>query len=856
MASPELPDDWQAMDTTSDGKTLYYRRRVCYEMKWSGVNLDECLVAVGACGGPIALTRDPKKLVKDTTGQKQNFISVYKSSGQFIRRIETLSTCIVHSMAWTQDELLAVVYTDSVVQLFTLTGDAFAQENFKGTALNTSFYSNGVIVQTDKNVLKNVAFHPKRSNTSARVQITTFSEGLLDNLTQLPVSMHAFLQESEDEFDELEANVSCLFSPAPEDNLGETMYMLTQDDRKDMQTGPHLGQVLSASMSPNSSFMASFNKMGKINVTSKKAKVVSTFNTRSLEPPNQLLWCASDAVVAIWLPYQLTRNNNKQSLLVLIGPAGAHETYKYSGPIHAVTERDCVRIISNTSCDIIEKVPQSTADIFGIGSMDSSALLLEAFKEHQAEKTNSIQSIRQLEAQGLSDAVDALVDSAGHEWDTDRQKELLKAASYGKCFCKKYEAEFFLEQCKKLRVLNAVRAPDVGLPLTLAQYNFLTPRILVNRLIQRELYFLAYRVCTYLELKEKKEEVLVHWANTKILASTAETAGAVTDDDIVRSIQEKFSETPGIYRKVANTARLAKRKSLAIKLLEKEAKASDQVDLLIDMDENELALNKAINSGDTDLVYLVILKMKKQHTEEELISMLSNTGARDLFVAYCEHQNPGLLKKYFSHMNMHHRTAFRALKMYIEEPDADISTKNRYLKEAKDNFGRDKTKDRKLEIRLIEEQEKLLAKQRLYAQDKKDRAFCAPGLSVTGTLRLLIKHKEKDDEKLAKEFSLSHEMYHWAKLKALCEFGYWSELETFASSKKSALKKSIGFLPFVQECLRYKQTSEARKYVGNIEDYAQRCEAFCDLNMIKVRLPHPPRVFYAYPHRFDHTGRY
>ena len=44
-------------------------------------------------------------------------------------------------------------------------GNTFAQENFKGTALNTSFYSNGVIVQMDKNVLKNVAFHPKHSNT-------------------------------------------------------------------------------------------------------------------------------------------------------------------------------------------------------------------------------------------------------------------------------------------------------------------------------------------------------------------------------------------------------------------------------------------------------------------------------------------------------------------------------------------------------------------------------------------------------------------------------------------------------------------------------------------------------------------
>eukprot|EP01061_Rhynchopus_euleeides_P026431 TRINITY_DN43185_c0_g1_i1.p1 TRINITY_DN43185_c0_g1~~TRINITY_DN43185_c0_g1_i1.p1 ORF type:complete len:888 (+),score=324.00 TRINITY_DN43185_c0_g1_i1:67-2664(+) len=827
MAS--IADDWQGMET--NGQTMYYRRRVCYEMRWR-VNLEESLVAVGSCGGPVAVTRDPGMLVKDTTGAKQNRIAIYKSSGQFIHHIETPGEQVIHSMAWTQDELLAVVFTESLVHLYSLTGELAGGGSYKGTAARTSFYGSGVLVLTDKNVMKNVSFDITRKPQEV-ASVTPFAENLLSNLTQAPTYFHAFVQNSggdEMDYDDEPTNVACLLSPAPADNQSQTLFLLTEKEKVDLQTGQQLSQVLSVTMSPNTRYTASFNALGKINVSQDLRRNISNFNTRSNEEPNQLLWCGSDAVVAIWLPHQLQKEN---SLVVLVDPSGAHENYTYQGPIFAVTERDCIRIISNTTCDIIEKVPRSTAAIFTIGSLEHSALLLDAFNDYENEQTKSIQSIRQLEAEGLRTAVETLIDSAGHEWCTDRQKELLKAASYGKCFCKSYNAEHFLDQCKKLRVLNAVRAPDVGIPLTLPQYNYLTPRILINRLINRQQYLLAHRIASYLDLKEMKEEVLVQWGKAKIIASKRETAGAATDDDVVRSIQEKFSETPGIYRKVAATAYSEGKKPLAIKLLEKEAKASDQVDLLIEMNEKELALKKAVNSGDTDLVYLVMLRMKRNYSEDELIRILSaNTGARDLFVAYCEHQNPALLDKYFSHMRLHHLSAFRALKRYVEDTSADIHQKDRYLKEAKEKFGADK--ERKLECKLVDDQRKLLLKQRSYEQEKKDASFTSPGLSVTGTLRLLIKSGDtKEEEKICSEFKVSNDMYHWTKLRALAEFKRWDALVNFAETKRSAIKKSIGFHPFVQECLKVGNKLEARKYVTHIEDYAQRCESYCALDMFK-----------------------
>jgi len=45
----------------------------------------------------------------------------------------------------------------------------------------------------------------------------------------------------------------------------------------------------------------------------------------------------------------------------------------------------------------------------------------------------------------------------------------LQAASFGKCLCEGFDAQRFVTACHTLRVLNAVRAAEVGMPLTLPQ---------------------------------------------------------------------------------------------------------------------------------------------------------------------------------------------------------------------------------------------------------------------------------------------------------------------------------------------------------------------------------------------------
>ncbi|KAF4791254.1 vacuolar sorting-associated protein 16-like protein [Turdus rufiventris] len=57
----------------------------------------------------------------------------------------------------------------------------------------------------------------------------------------------------------------------------------------------------------------------------------------------------------------------------------------------------------------------------------------------------------------------------------------LKAASFGKCFLDKFPPEGFVRMCQDLRVLNAIRDYQIGIPLTFTQYKQLTIEVLLDR---------------------------------------------------------------------------------------------------------------------------------------------------------------------------------------------------------------------------------------------------------------------------------------------------------------------------------------------------------------------------------------
>ena len=79
---------------------------------------------------------------------------------------------------------------------------------------------------------------------------------------------------------------------------------------------------------------------------------------------------------------------------------------------------------------------------------------------------------------------------------------MVQAGCYGRAFCPvaTYPRKKILQVCQSLRILNALRGPNVGVPLTLPQLEALTPAVLVSRLINARRHLLALRVAEMLDM--------------------------------------------------------------------------------------------------------------------------------------------------------------------------------------------------------------------------------------------------------------------------------------------------------------------------------------------------------------------
>jgi hypothetical protein len=55
----------------------------------------------------------------------------------------------------------------------------------------------------------------------------------------------------------------------------------------------------------------------------------------------------------------------------------------YNGAVRLVSEQDCCRIITSTSCEILQRVPSSIEAVRRIGSTDAAALMYDAMEVYR-----------------------------------------------------------------------------------------------------------------------------------------------------------------------------------------------------------------------------------------------------------------------------------------------------------------------------------------------------------------------------------------------------------------------------------------------------------------------------------------
>uniref|UniRef100_A0A3B5MQQ4 Vacuolar protein sorting-associated protein 16 homolog n=1 Tax=Xiphophorus couchianus TaxID=32473 RepID=A0A3B5MQQ4_9TELE len=749
----------------------FYRSAELYEMFWSlRDGLGDSLVAAAPYGGPIALLREPLRRSPSTRPQ----LEIYSASGASIASFPWKSGPVVH-LGWSVNDELLCVQEDGTVLIYDLFGSfkrhfSMGQEVVQSQVLEAkvfhSPYGTGVAIVTG----------------SSRFTLATNIEDLkLRRLPEVPglqgqPSCWAVLTQ--------DRQTKVLVSSGPE------LYVLDNTSCTAVYPpglSPQAGSIVHMSVSFSYKYLALFTETGRLwSGTSLPLQLpvcLLTFEpvylSRCRRPRSQ-----QPSVVLMW-----------DRLLLVVGSCNDTIQFPLEDQSVLVGELDGVRIIGSISQELLQEVPLVCQDIFKIASMAPGALLLEAHREYEKSSQKADEYLREIKEQNvLGDAVRQCVEAAAHEYDPDTQKALMRAASFGKCFLTEFSPDQFVTTCRELRVLNAVRESSVGMPLTHTQFKQMTLQVLIDRLVYRQFYPLAIEVCRYLKIPDYQgvSRVLKHWASCKVQQKD------LTDEAIARAVCAKVGDSPGVsYSDVAAKAYECGRPELAIKLLDFEARSGEQVPLLLKMKRSQLALSKAVESGDTDLVYTVVTYLKNEMNRGDFFMTLRNQPvALSLYRQFCKLQEPQTLKDLFNQDDDHQELG----NFYVTSSYRDKRLEGRLaqLQSAVDEYNKAKND---FAAKATEEEMRLLRFQRKLDDEK--------GAGLLG-LSLQVSVNTSDQSEMS--LGPGCDWYWWLKLTSLAEKEQWEELEKFSKSKKSP----IGYLAFVEVCMKNNNRHEAKKYVSKV----------------------------------------
>ena len=305
--------------------------------------------------------------------------------------------------------------------------------------------------------------------------------------------------------------------------------------------------------------------------------------------------------------------------------------------------------------------------------------------------------------------------------------------------------------CETLRVLNAVRFYEIGLPLSYEQFLRLTPEKLIRRLINRREYLLALRVSSYLRLPT--DRIYVHWASQKV------RVGSEDEDTICRLIVEKLAGKRGIsFEEIARAAYDEGRGRLATELLNHEPRAGKQVPLLLNMEEDEIALDKAIESGDSDLIFFVLLHLKKKLPLASFFRVInSRPVATSLIEATAQADDTELLKDLYYQDDRRNDGANVFVREALKQPDSKTASDKLTLaaKLLADS------KETSFELKALQEATTLLKMQEAFDRDLTETFT---GLSVNETIFKLIKlGYASRAKKMQSEFKVPERTAWWLR---------------------------------------------------------------------------------------------
>ncbi|TIB67270.1 hypothetical protein E3P77_01671 [Wallemia ichthyophaga] len=560
-------------------------------------------------------------------------------------------------------------------------------------------------------------------------------------------------------------------------------------------------------LSPNGRFIALLAPSLILSImTSDLSRLLTRFDASSIDSytPDQLVWCGSNAIGLVY--------NEPDPRLWLVGPGGEHVLYPYHdcSSLKALSTMSSLLVVSPENLQVVQKVPESVQMVFGetdAGALSAppSRMLLHAHSLLENGSSRSDDVVRSI-GQGLLEAIDGIIAAAGEVYVPSTQRSLLKAAQYGWQYLSDYNSDDFIKTASTLRVLNAYRS--VGIPLSKAQFDSSDSSALIQLLLPRRRWGMAIDIARHLH--SPPDAVLVHWANAKIHASDA----SVPDEELSLAIVDMILSVTKAFVGWSDVARVAHevgRVSLATKMLDREPRASEVVPQLKRMKEDRLALLKAIESSDPDLIIDVLLHLRSRLTLGDFFKVLEDGGsiyqpAKALLVVYAKELDRDMLRDFYF------------------QDDRRVESAKLDLAEAEQLDGDAKIGKVRSAMRFFSEEKKSAFESRACDEYQRLLHLTNGATSVNDAIRDLLGREDIKGAEKIKSTSLVvlldeptetryNNRWWYLRMHCIVEKRNYTALEQLASGKKSP----IGYEPFVK----------ALKKAGNKKlavEYIRKCE--------------------------------
>lgn len=574
--------------------------------------------------------------------------------------------------------------------------------------------------------------------------------------------------------------------------IGGSIYVVDLDTATEHKLGAD--ELFRVSTSPNGKIIAIMRRNGSLFVYDTDFSHLFCDVDLGITPDDgtQLGWCGNDCIAIV-----------HRGILTMVGPDG--QTMRlYVHPLTlVVTEFDSLRILSPTGCDMLRRLPYGLNETLGIGSTAPSAILLDCVDLVDRRSVQAEENIRIIKDH-LLEAIDDCIRSARNELSAVWQNKLLKAASYGKYYLEAYDSDTFVETCETLRVINQMWSRDVGMPITYAQYQDLSHDTIIRRLMDRNLFLLAFKIAEYLKLPTAV--VFERWAIAKAKSSTL-----LSDDELYECIVQMTRGQKTVpYDSIASEVYRLGRSSLAPRLLDLETRKLHKVSLLLDMGEADLALENAVASGDPSAILKVCTYIKETKSLPDYMTTLdSQPVAKELIEGYASKYDLSLFKVMCFRDDHPNRMAEVLL---AQSCGLDDTSKRVPLLQAASKYYKE-MKATSFESTAVADELKLLETQRALSDET---GIDLEGCTLYETVfRLLQNNKHAKATKVRQTYRMTEKQFWWIQLRAMLASRDWYGLEQWTDKARDS---PIGFQPFVRGCAQAGNGRLAAKYIARCTD--------------------------------------